>query len=134
VSKGHANPFSSFWTSKIRIGVSCLSDVSIRRMAQRTLNLPSGSLKLNLVKSMKWCLKVSKDNSNWFSASCAWKKRIERCCLRGVLIEQMVWRKHYVFLNVSNYYFSDIDEARFHDVEFWVLKKDDLDEIAKELF
>jgi hypothetical protein len=59
-----------------------------------------------------------------------------------VLIGQMVWRNHNVILNVSKYYFSDVHEAMFHDVErpfegiFYILgiQKSDLDEIAKEMF
>jgi hypothetical protein len=45
VSKVHANLFSVFWTSKFRLCVSFLSDVSIRRMALRTHNLREGRLK-----------------------------------------------------------------------------------------
>jgi hypothetical protein len=117
VSKGQANPFSAFWTLKIWIGVSCLSGVSITRMALRTNYLPAGRLK-KLLWWSQWsdismCRKTMRSD---FLHPVHWKKRLGRCCLSGVLIGQIVWRK-FVFLNVSKYYFSDVHEEMFNDVD-----------------
>jgi hypothetical protein len=102
VSKGHANQFSAFWTSTFRLGVSCLSDVSIRRMALRTHNLRAGRLK-KLLRWSRWsdvsrCRKTMRTD---FLHPGHGKKRLGPSCLSVVLIGQMVWRNH-VFLNVLN--------------------------------
>jgi hypothetical protein len=106
------------WHSINQFGRNCGSDVLSRRMAFRIQNHPSGRLK-KLPWWSRWSdvLRCRKTMRTHFLHPGHGKKRLGRCCLSGVLIGQMVWRNHNVFLNVSKYYFSDVHEEMFNDVD-----------------